>query len=197
MPPRSLRSICLAAAAIVVTAVLVSGRHRADEPVPGAFRDDATTIALGRDLYAERCAACHGAHLEGQAGWQTVARDGKVLAPPQDETGHTWHHTHGELFRLVKFSVADVAPDGYVSDMPAFGDTLSDDQIRAVLAYIKSRWPRDIRAYQALITNPTAAQAAALGEDWRFPPLCEEPSRTLAAARQKAARQATPEPATH
>jgi len=197
MPPRSLRLICLAGAAIIVTVVLVSSLHRADKPVPGALRDDATAVAQGRALYAEHCAACHGAHLEGQAGWQIVGHDGKVLAPPQDETGHTFHHTDAELFHLVKFSVADIAPEGYVSDMPAFGGTLSDDQIWTVLAYIKSRWPRDIRAYQAMVTNPTAAQAATLGEDWRFPPLCEEPSRELAAARQKAARQVEPDPATH
>jgi len=131
---------------------------------------------------------CHGTQLQGHANWQTVAADGKVLAPPQDETGHSWHHSDSELFHLVKFSVADVAPEGYVSDMPAFAGTMSDDQIWAVLAYIKSRWPRDIRAYQAMVTNPTAAQAAELGPDWQFPPLCEEPSRELAAARQNAAR---------
>ena len=30
--------------------------------------------------------------------------------------------------------------------MPAFRDRLSDDQIWAVLSFIKSRWPADIRA---------------------------------------------------
>jgi mono/diheme cytochrome c family protein len=33
--------------------------------------------------------------------------------------------------------------------MGAFGEVLSDDEIRAVLAYIKSRWPETIRARQA------------------------------------------------
>jgi len=33
--------------------------------------------------------------------------------------------------------------------MPAFGDTLSDREIAAILAYIKSRWPADIRARQS------------------------------------------------
>jgi mono/diheme cytochrome c family protein len=32
--------------------------------------------------------------------------------------------------------------------MPAFGDKLSDDDIWAVLAYIKSRWPTEIRRAQ-------------------------------------------------
>lgn len=35
------------------------------------------------------------------------------------------------------------APAGYESDMPAFGGILSDDEIRAVLAFIKSTWPEE------------------------------------------------------
>jgi mono/diheme cytochrome c family protein len=35
--------------------------------------------------------------------------------------------------------------------MPAFGGVLSDADIAAVLAFIKSRWPADIRARQARI----------------------------------------------
>lgn len=156
-------------------------------------RSDSTLVDAGSRLYTQHCAACHGVQLEGQPNWQTVGANGKVLAPPQDETGHSWHHTDDELFRLTKFSVKDIAPDGYVSDMPAFADVLSDDQIWAVLAFIKSRWPRDVRAYQAMITNPSAAQAAALGDGWRFPPLCEEPSRDLATARQRATAGHDPE----
>lgn len=154
-----------------------------------AVAGDPADIENGRVLYGQHCASCHGANLEGQPNWQTVGADGKVRAPPHDATGHTWQHTDDELFRFTKFSMKDVAPPGYVSDMPAFDGALSDDQIRAILAFIKSRWPHDIRAYQAMITNPTAAQANALGNDWTFPPLCNEPSRTAAAAIQQAARQ--------
>ena len=32
------------------------------------------------------------------------------------------------------------APPDYESDMPTFSDVLSDDEIWAVLAYIKSHW---------------------------------------------------------
>jgi mono/diheme cytochrome c family protein len=33
---------------------------------------------------------------------------------------------------------------GGTSDMPAFGELLTDEEITAVLAYIKSSWPEDI-----------------------------------------------------
>ena len=40
------------------------------------------------------------------------------------------------------------APPGYKSDMPAFKDILTDAEIWAVLAYIKSTWPDEILARQ-------------------------------------------------
>lgn len=33
--------------------------------------------------------------------------------------------------------------------MPAYADVLSDDEIVAILAYIKSAWPPEIQAAQA------------------------------------------------
>jgi mono/diheme cytochrome c family protein len=36
--------------------------------------------------------------------------------------------------------------------MPGFGGALSDDEIWAVVAYIKSTWPREIRRAQAETT---------------------------------------------
>ncbi len=44
------------------------------------------------------------------------------------------------------------APPGYISDMPAYGGQLGDHEIAAVLAYIKSSWPPQVRADQKQIT---------------------------------------------
>ena len=112
---------------------------------PIAFAQD------GRQLYAERCASCHGANLEGQPNWMVRKPDGKLPAPPHDETGHTWHHSDKQLFTIVRDGLATIAP-GYVTDMPAFGTTLSDAAIVAILDYIKSTWPDRQRAFQAART---------------------------------------------
>lgn len=40
--------------------------------------------------------------------------------------------------------VPPLAPEGYESDMPAYAGVLSDDEIRAVLAWIQSTWPAEI-----------------------------------------------------
>jgi mono/diheme cytochrome c family protein len=37
----------------------------------------------------------------------------------------------------------------FTSGMPGFGDELTEDDIEAVLAYIRSTWPDRIRAAQA------------------------------------------------
>jgi len=104
-------------------------------------------LAKGRVLYDRECASCHGADLSGQPDWRQRKADGRLPAPPHDASGHTWHHPMSMLFDLTKHGLAPpLAPEGYVSDMPAFAGKLSDDEIRDVLAYIESTWSEDIRA---------------------------------------------------
>lgn len=109
--------------------------------------DDRKQVALGKKVYEDRCAICHGVKFEGQPNWQERKPDGKLPAPPHDASGHTWHHTDEQLFTITKEGLSAIVP-GYQSDMPAFKETLSDSEIAAVLAYIESTWPADIRARQ-------------------------------------------------
>ena len=46
---------------------------------------------------------------------------------------------------MTKLGPAALVAGGYVSDMPAYAGKLSDDEIIAVLSYIKSTWPPAIR----------------------------------------------------
>lgn len=103
---------------------------------------NAARVAAGEKVYAKNCAGCHGAKLEGQPNWKVRLPNGRMPPPPHDESGHTWHHPDCVLFGIVKYGVTPpYGPPGYQSDMPAFGSTLTDDEIRAALAFIKSRWP--------------------------------------------------------
>jgi mono/diheme cytochrome c family protein len=108
---------------------------------------------LGEQIYRDHCASCHGVELEGQPGGQRSLPDGGLSVPPHGVDGHTWHHPDRLLFEITKFGGQALAPPGHKSNMPAFGETLSDEEIWAVLAYIKSRWPEEIRARQAEITR--------------------------------------------
>jgi len=120
--------------------------------------DNAEMVARGQTLYTKNCAECHGGNLEGQPNWQIKKADGVFPAPPHDATGHTWHHGDQVLFNVTKRGGQAGAPKGFTSGMPAFGETLSDDDILATLAYIKSRWPKEIRKRQAMMSAKMAAQ---------------------------------------
>jgi mono/diheme cytochrome c family protein len=110
-------------------------------PPPRADPSDPAKVALGAKVYAQHCAACHGASLEGQPNWRQKLPNGRMPAPPHDEQGHTWHHTDEVLFGITKYGfTTDYAPPGYQSDMPAFGGVLSDEEIWAVLSFIASHW---------------------------------------------------------
>ncbi|WP_119680805.1 c-type cytochrome [Indioceanicola profundi] len=121
--------------------------------------EDAAVIARGAAIYADHCAACHGEQLEGQPDWRSRKPDGRLPAPPHDQTGHTWHHPDEVLFRIVKRGPAAAVAGDYESDMPGFAGVLNDEEIRAVLAFIKSTWPQDIKTRQRLISERTAKAA--------------------------------------
>lgn len=107
---------------------------------------DNTATARGEALYGEYCASCHGADLSGQGDWRVPDAEGYMPAPPHDRTGHTWHHPDSQLFAITKHGTEAMVGGSYKSRMIGFGDTLSDDDILAVLAYIKSTWPPGIIA---------------------------------------------------
>ena len=118
---------------------------------------DGRDIENGKTLYAETCASCHGENLEGQPNWRSPDENGVLPAPPHDETGHTWHHDNGLLFRYTKLggqeALAQRGVTGFKSGMPGFAEILSDDGIWDVLAFIRSTWPERIQENH-LMRNP-------------------------------------------
>src|SRR5690625_2347595 len=130
---------------LVFAAVFVSSR-----PGSGSRADHTNSelVAQGKDIYQQYCASCHGKELEGQSNWRTRRPSSALPAPPHDDSGHTWHHPDQLLFEMTKFGMKRFAPEGWVGDMPAFGGTLNDQQIWAVLAYIKSQWSERAREFQ-------------------------------------------------
>ncbi|MBO6508327.1 c-type cytochrome [Roseibium sp.] len=119
---------------------------------------DVSLVELGGSVYREQCASCHGAALQGEPDWQTPNSDGTLKAPPHDESGHTWHHADDLLFRITKLGTSRAINDpDYLSNMPAFEGVLSDDEIVAVLSFIKAQWPPEIQTahddLNARVTN--------------------------------------------
>lgn len=131
---------------LVASAVLLSACGQA-WPEGAIDPGNQAKVAVGKEVYVAHCAACHGAELEGQPDWRSRLPSGRLPAPPHDDTGHTWHHSDDELIAMTRDGmVPPHAPEGYESDMPAFGSILSEDEIRAVLAYIQSTWSDEVQA---------------------------------------------------
>ena len=135
---------------VIVLALSATSAHAAHEL-------DGRDLENGKAAYGEHCASCHGAKLEGQPNWRKPDENGVLPAPPHDETGHTWHHDNGLLFRYTKLggqeALAQRGVTNFKSGMPGFAEALSDDDIWDILAFIRSTWPERIQQNH-LMRNP-------------------------------------------
>jgi cbb3-type cytochrome c oxidase subunit III len=76
----------------------------------------------GGDLFKQKCATCHGADGKGYPALKTPDfTDPKVQASLTDE----------EITKIIKNGKPGTA-------MPAFKDSLSDDQIKSLVTYLRS-----------------------------------------------------------
>ena len=89
-------------------------------------------VIAGRDLFTANCASCHGAQGQG------YARAG-VPAPALNDEMHAWHHSDAQIASIIRQGQGQ---------MPAVGASWSDEQISAVLAYIKQWWEPEQLAAQ-------------------------------------------------
>jgi mono/diheme cytochrome c family protein len=125
-----LLALVLASAAILVYLSIQPG-----EPIASA-----EVIALGAQVYGEACANCHGDQGQGHAFVEQ--------APALDNSEHAWHHPDGQIQDLIMNGG---------SMMPAFGDKLGDEEIKAVIRYFQTWWTAE-----QLATQQRASQSSPL-----------------------------------
>lgn len=109
------------------TLLLLGGSFLALVFLPHPVPRNATPV---QRAYLGHCATCHGAN--GHGSWRATIflirpgdlTDKKALAPLPDDY----------LFSLIKNGGATIGKPG----MPAFGYHLTDDQIRALVAYVRT-----------------------------------------------------------
>jgi len=95
-------------------------------------------IVAGNKQFQAQCAVCHKANAEGTKNWKKRLADGS-LPPPINGTAHAWHHSMEVLLRTI--NKGGVLLGG---TMPAFKDKLSDNDKRAVIAFIQSFWSDEV-----------------------------------------------------
>lgn len=93
------------------------------------------TLDRGATVYAENCASCHGPTGRGDG------EAGRDLSPPP---GNLAWLSRMPMVRWDPFMYWSVAEGGaqFGTAMPAFKDTLSSDDIWAVIAYVQARLPQ-------------------------------------------------------
>ena len=96
------------------------------------------TTSAGAQLYAANCQVCHG-DRQGEGG---------TGAPVHNHTGHTWHHPDAQLKEWVLDGKL-----GLFSQMPGFNDKLTEEEVEAILAHMKTWWTEEQRQQQADVSS--------------------------------------------
>ena len=108
-----------------------------DQPSQGGIVSDAVASAqsamkMGAQIYADECSGCHATDGKGSAG----------LFPPLQRSAIVQQNDATSLLHVVLRGARSVATDGAPTApaMPQFGWLLKDDEVAAVLTYIRNSW---------------------------------------------------------
>jgi mono/diheme cytochrome c family protein len=110
--------------------------------IPASYRSlsnqlprKAETVERGGKVYAESCASCHGTTGAGDGA------AGHDLSPPPGNLAWLSQMPMAQWDSFMYWTVAEGGTQ-FKTAMPAFKDTLSKDDIWAVIAYIQAHLPQ-------------------------------------------------------
>lgn len=143
----NLRSLFGAATVLSVAILITFQVYQWREPArleADAAADRQAAVDAGREIYAQQCAVCHGPQGEGI---DAPALNSKaLLSSTQDE----------QLFSIIRSGVPGTAMPAWSQ---AFGGPLTDEQIRQVVAFLRS-WEATAPEAPAARRQPDPARGA-------------------------------------
>ena len=92
-------------------------------------------VAIGKPLYAEYCAGCHGDNGQGGVNWDRPNKDGSYPPQPLNGSGHSWHHSRTSIEKTI--AQGGTHPG---ATMPGFADSLDKQRRQAVIAAFQDFW---------------------------------------------------------
>ncbi|MDZ7704626.1 MAG: cytochrome c [Trueperaceae bacterium] len=117
----------------LINAVIWFAPNQSPQNTAATLAVSSEVLERGEALYAQTCATCHGVRGQGYA-------NAALPAPALNGSEHAWHHSDAQI-------------EGWLRNgnrqMPAVARSWSDEEIDAVLSYIKAWWEPEQRAYQA------------------------------------------------
>lgn len=107
-------------------------------PIERAY--DPAVLEVGRAVFRENCATCHGQNAEGiTPEWHKRDDSGKYPPPPLNGTAHAWHHPIPVLSKTIREGTIGIG-----GSMPPWDQKLDNAEILAIIHWMTSLWPNDI-----------------------------------------------------
>lgn len=96
---------------------------------------DRQAAMRGAKLYKSHCQSCHGVRGVGEPVYPwNLGKPGYFPAPALNDSQHAWHHSDEDLIAFI------LQGSPRTPRMTAWKSTLSERNVRDIVAYIKSLW---------------------------------------------------------
>ena len=144
----------------VKTQKKVAGQVKAIDSNPASTTDN-DWVALGEQIYGNNCSSCHQKNGMGLPTVFPPLKDNPAVLSddPQDHIAAIINGLSGKTIDGVD----------YASPMPAFGQSLSDDEIAAVVNHERTQWGNSAKLINADVVkkarNPNTATSTATNTD--------------------------------
>ncbi len=130
-------------------------RYGTAAPTPTAPPDP---LVVGKRLFTANCVACHQASGTGQPGvYPPLAGSEWVLGLPARPLRILLHGLSGPV---------SVKGQTYNGEMPSFGGKLKDDQIAALLSYVRQEWGNGAAPVSPAAVAATRSATAGRTQPW-------------------------------
>ncbi|MBD3609594.1 MAG: cytochrome c [Gammaproteobacteria bacterium] len=96
-------------------------------------------VDMGRVVFGQNCAACHGYYAQVNSDWKKAMPDAQDPPPALNGTAHAWHHPMKALKRTIDMGGVPLG-----GKMPAFRDKLNNAEKEAAIAYFQSFWSDEV-----------------------------------------------------
>lgn len=95
-------------------------------------------LEIGKKLYADRCASCHGASAAGSPGWPEESLSGQTAAPALNQDSDITWQPELKLHYVIRYDEAHASANG-----EGVAKELQEEELAAILAWIQSLWDEE------------------------------------------------------